>query len=159
MKIERTKLPGVLLITPDAYYDERGFFQELSNRHYDFHPAQANYSLSKKGVIRGLHYQTDGIAKLVSVLKGKIYDVAFNLSTGDWQGFELSSENRQQLLVPHGYAHGFQSLEDDTMVVYLMDNYFNPQTDAGINPNKVSWPLKKQIVSEKDKNAPEFPSK
>lgn len=153
MKIERTKLPGVLLITPDRYYDERGFFQEISNRHYDFHPIQANYSMSNKGVIRGLHYQTDGIGKLVSVVKGKIFDVAYNLATGDWMGFELSEENRLQLLVPHGYAHGFQSLEDNTVVFYLMDNYFNPKTDAGLNPSLVNWPLKKQIISQKDRNA------
>lgn len=157
MKIERTKLPGVLLITPDVYHDERGFFQELSNRHYDFHPAQANYSVSNKGTIRGLHYQTDGIAKLVSVIQGKIYDVAFNLSTGDWAGFELSPH--QQILVPQGYAHGFQALEDNTVVCYLMDNYFNPHTDAGINPSIVDWPLKKQIISDKDKKASEWPLK
>lgn len=159
MKIERTKLPGVLLITPDRYFDERGFFQELSNRHYDFVPKQANYSLSNKGAIRGLHYQTDGIAKLVSVIKGKIYDVAFNLSTGDWMGFELGEDNHQQLLVPEGYAHGFQALGDDVVVCYLMSEYFNPKTDAGINPSAVIWPLKKQIISQKDQGAPSWPLK
>lgn len=159
MKIERTKLPGVLLFTPERYHDERGYFQEISNKHYGFEPKQANYSVSNKGVIRGLHYQTDGIGKLVSVVKGKIYDVAFNLVTGEWQGFELSADNQQQLLVPTGYAHGFQALEDDTVVVYLMDEYFNPVTDAGINPSSVDWPLKTQILSDKDKNAQSWPIK
>lgn len=157
MKIERTKLPGVLIFTQDAYHDERGYFKETCNSFMNFTPVQANQSVSSKGVIRGLHYQP-GLAKLIWVAQGSIHDIVYNLSTGDWQGFELTADNHKQLLCPEGYAHGFQALEDDTIVCYLMDDYYNPHTDRGLNTSIVKWPLKKQIISQKDRNAPELRS-
>lgn len=155
MKVERTRLPGVVVFTPDVYEDERGNFSEVVNRYNDFLPVQVNQSVSKKGVIRGLHYQKN-TAKLVWVVKGAIHDVAFDSETGEWIGVELSAKNRKQLYIPPNFAHGFQALEDDTIVCYLMDEYYNAKTEGGYNPRTVKWPLAEQIVSDKDKNAMEW---
>ena len=156
MQIQRTKLPGVIVITPDVYEDDRGYFKETLNKYMGFVPAQANQSISKKGVIRGLHYQKD-TAKLVWVAKGSIYDVAVDPETGEWVGEELSDKNHKQLLVPANFLHGFQALEDDTIVCYLMDQPYNQKTEGGYNPGCVIWPLKEKIISEKDRNARSFP--
>lgn len=158
MNIRRTKVPGVLHITPDVFEDDRGYFSETLGRHLDFYPVQANMSKSKKGVIRGLHYQ-ESTAKLVWVAKGSIYDVAVDPETGDWVGFELSADNHNQLLVPANYLHGFQALEDDTVVCYLMDRYYDHKTEGGFNPEGIDWPLKEKILSDKDKNADRLPRK
>jgi dTDP-4-dehydrorhamnose 3,5-epimerase len=155
MLIERTKLPGVVIFTPDVYADDRGYFKETLNKYMNFTPVQANQSISKKGVIRGLHYQ-EGTAKLVWVAKGSIYDVAVDPETGDWVGVELSDTNHRQLLVPANFLHGFQALEDDTIVCYLMDQPYNQKTEGGYNPGLVEWPLKEQIISDKDRNAHSF---
>lgn len=153
MNIERTKLPGVVIITPDVYEDDRGFFMETLNKYMDFSPMQANMSRSKKGVIRGLHMQL-GTAKLVWVAKGAIYDVAYDPSTQQYVGGILSSKNHKQMYVPHGFYHGFQALQNDTVVCYLMDDFYDNKTEHGINPSRVKeWPLKEQIISDKDANA------
>lgn len=155
MKIERTKLPGVIVFTPDVYEDDRGFFSETANKWHNFKPAQANMAQSKKGVIRGLHYQKD-TAKLVWVAKGSIHDVAVDPETGESFEIELSDKNHKQLLIPANFAHGLQALEDDTVVCYLMDKPYNPKTEGGYNPNYIDWPLEDKIISEKDSNAPEL---
>lgn len=158
MKIERTKLNGATIFTPDVYKDERGLFTETFNSYYpDFKPVQANYSVSKKGTIRGLHYGILGAWKLVWVVKGSIFDVAFNRYTGEWIGEILSAENHKQLLVPSNCAHGFQALEDDTIVCYLQDVLFKDTLDKGYCPlDIIDWPLKDYVVSDKDKNADKF---
>lgn len=157
MKIERTRVAGVLLITPDVYSDDRGYFKETLNPHFGFSPQQTNQSSSRKGVIRGMHYQKDA-AKLVWVAKGSIYDVALNPQTGKWVGIKLTADNHQQLLIPENFAHGFQALEDDTVVCYAMSEYYNPDTEGGYNPLTCGfdWPLKDPIISDKDKNALNF---
>lgn len=153
MNIERTKLPGVVIFTPDVYEDDRGFFMETLNKYMDFNPVQANMSKSKKGVIRGLHHQW-GVAKLVWVAKGSIYDVAYDPDTQQYVGGLLSADNHKQLFIPHTMFHGFQALEDDTIVCYLMDDFYNQKSERGLNPERVKeWPLKEQIISDKDRNA------
>src|SRR4051812_46260758 len=120
MRVIQTKLHGVLVIEPTVYTDERGYFKETLNTSklqiMNGPILQSNQSLSRKGVIRGLHYQHPGVSKLVWVAHGSIYDVAYNLQTGEYHGETLSAENGQQMLTPMGYAHGFQALEDDTVV-------------------------------------------
>lgn len=152
MLIERTKLPGVIIVTPDVYEDDRGYFKETLNKYMSFIPVQANQSISKKGVIRGLHYQKD-TAKLVWVAKGSIYDVAVDPDTHEHIGVELTADNHKQLLVPANFLHGFQALEDDTVVCYLMNQPYNQKTEGGYNPDLVDWPLKEKIISNKDRDA------
>lgn len=152
-------LPGVEIFEPKVFTDDRGYFMETFND--TRYPSsvgsrQANQSLSNKGVVRGLHYQDPAVSKLVWVAQGSIYDVAFDLKTGNWVGEILSSTNHKQMLTPEGFAHGFQALEDDTIVCYLMNGVYNPDGDYGINPMVVEWPLKKCILSDKDKNANKF---
>lgn len=155
MKIERTKLSGVLVFTPDVFEDERGFFSETLNKHFDFKPVQANMSESKKGVVRGLHYQKD-TAKLVWVAKGSIMDVAVDPDTGEWVGATLSADNHKQLLVPANFLHGFQALEDDTVVCYLMDKFYDQKAEGGYNPESIDWPILEMIISEKDMSAQNY---
>jgi len=155
MNITRTKLPGVMVFTPDVYEDDRGYFKETLNKYQLFKPVQANQSISKKGVIRGLHYQKD-TAKLVWVARGSIYDVAVDPETGETVEIELTADNHKQLFVPANFAHGFQALEDDTVVCYLMDKPYNQRTEGGYNPRYIDWPLADQIVSDKDAKAPDL---
>lgn len=152
MRIERTSLPGVLVYTQENYEDNRGSFKEAVNKHHGFDLKQINVSVSRKGVVRGLHTQPN-TSKLVWVVKGRIYDTAYDLSTHKGIGVELSADNNKQLFIPAGMYHGFQALEDDTIVCYAMDNYYDPQGESGINPGLVKWPLKKHIISEKDSAA------
>lgn len=161
MNITQTHLHGVLVIEPNVYKDDRGYFKETYNiNKFDIFAGpvkQANQSLSKKGVIRGLHYQTPAVSKLVWVAKGSIYDVAYNIQSGEYHGEILSAENGKQMLTPAGYAHGFQALEDDTIVCYLMDGVHNPEGDYGCNPMVIDWPIKDFVISEKDRNADKLP--
>lgn len=157
MNINRTKVKGVKIITPDVYEDDRGYFKETCNPHTNFMPVQGNQSISKKGVIRGLHYQP-GAAKLVWVAKGSVYDMVLDPETGEQCAVILSDNNHRQIYVPPGYAHGFQAMEDDTVVCYLMDDYYNPDTEGGYNPEPFDWPIRERIISDKDKNAPKFRS-
>lgn len=148
------------VIEPQVYEDDRGYFKETYNvtkfEELGLGAMQCNQAVSDRGVIRGLHFQSPAVGKLVWVVKGSIYDVCFNLQTGEYMSQTLSDENHKQMWCPPGYAHGFQALEDDTRVVYLMDGVFNPEGDDGINPMIVDWPIKEVILSEKDKNAAEF---
>ncbi|WP_294230271.1 dTDP-4-dehydrorhamnose 3,5-epimerase, partial [uncultured Shimia sp.] len=140
MKIETTKLDGVLLLTPDRFGDSRGFFSESWNKRrmaengLDLDFVQDNHSLSSKvGTIRGLHYQTPphAQAKLVRCGRGALFDVAVDIRAGSptfgqWFGAELSAENGRQLLVPAGFAHGFVTRAPDTEIVYKCTDYFAP---------------------------------
>jgi len=170
MEITQTKLPGVILLKPKVFQDDRGFFLESYNRltlakqgiEHNF--VQDNHSLSKqKGTLRGLHFQKDPMAqtKLVRVVRGAIFDVAVDIRKdsphfGKWVGMELSDKNHHQLLVPKGFAHGFCTLQDNTEVLYKVDVYYSPEHDAGYIWNdptfNIDWPVADPMLSEKDKN-------
>lgn len=167
----QTALPGVLLIRPTIFGDERGFFIELY-KHTDFmrggireHLVQDNYSRSSRGVLRGLHYQRDPHAqgKLVMCVKGGIYDVAVDIRNGSphyakWTGVELTDENRLMLYIPPGFAHGFQVLSDSADVLYKCTGEYSPANDRGIIWNdpdiNIVWPLKEPVLSGKDREHP-----
>lgn len=172
MKITETKLNGVVIIEPDVFGDNRGFFMESWNKkkmeeaglYYDF--VQDNHSKSTvKGTLRGIHFQKGdkAQAKLVRCVKGAVLDVAVDLRKNSptfkqWVGVELSAENKKQLLIPRGFGHGFVTLTDDVEFLYKADNYYEPEADAGIRWNDpeiaVDWGVENPILSEKDKNNP-----
>ena len=174
MKFIETSLKGAYLIKPKVFRDERGFFLEFWNEKVfaengiDAKFVQDNHSLSlKKGVLRGLHFQLspNAQAKLVRVTRGKVYDVIVDLrknseTFGKWKGFELSAENFEMVFVPRGFAHGFVTLEDNTEVIYKVDNIYAPDHDSGIIWNDptldIDWPIKNPILSEKDSNLQNF---
>lgn len=171
MKITKTKLDGVVIIEPDVFSDNRGFFMESWNKkkmeefglYYDF--VQDNHSKSTvKGTLRGIHFQKGdkAQAKLVRCVKGAVLDVAVDLRKNSptfkqWVGVELSAENKKQLLIPCGFGHGFVTLTDDVEFLYKADNYYAPEADAGIRWNDpdigVDWGVEKPILSEKDKKS------
>jgi dTDP-4-dehydrorhamnose 3,5-epimerase len=173
MPFEFTQLeiPGLVLVQPQVFGDNRGFFFELY-KHSDFarggiveHLVQDNYSKSAKGVLRGLHYQKTPRAqgKLVMCLKGGIYDVAVDIRKGSprygkWVGVELTEENRLMLFVPPGFAHGFQVLSDTAEVLYKCTDEYSPADDRGIIWNdldiNIAWPLRDPVLSGKDKIHP-----
>ncbi|MED3711647.1 dTDP-4-dehydrorhamnose 3,5-epimerase [Peribacillus frigoritolerans] len=173
MKITKTKLKGVMLIEPKIFGDHRGWFTETYNEEnlkkagIDTVFVQDNHSFSAtKGTLRGLHYQKDPKAqtKLVRCTKGSIFDVAIDIrkespTYGEWYGVELSEENKKQLLVPKGFAHGFMTLTDDVEVQYKVDELYSPENDRGIIWNDpeigIEWPMDiKPVLSAKDENAP-----
>jgi dTDP-4-dehydrorhamnose 3,5-epimerase len=169
MDISTTKLEGLLLISPQKHEDHRGFFSEvfrddkLKEHGFTRDFVQDNHSLSvEQGVLRGLHYQKPPFAqdKLIRVLRGSILDVAVDIRAGsptfgEYYSTELSAENWKQLLVPHGFAHGFVTLEPNTEVLYKCTSYYAPEHDAGILWNcadiNIDWgKIKGPILSEKD---------
>ncbi|MCL1604581.1 dTDP-4-dehydrorhamnose 3,5-epimerase [Phascolarctobacterium sp. ET69] len=172
MKIAKTKLEGVVIIEPEVFGDNRGFFMESWNKKkmaeagldYDF--VQDNHSKSTvKGTLRGIHFQKGdkAQAKLVRCVKGAVLDVAVDLRKNSptfkqWVGVELSEENKKQLLIPRGFGHGFVTLTDDVEFLYKADNYYAPEADAGIRWNDpdigVEWGIENPILSEKDKKNP-----
>lgn len=174
MPLEKTKLDGVLLFTPRVFEDERGFFMESHNEKF-FNEAgvvarfvQDNHSLTKAaGTIRGLHFQTEPKAqtKLVRVIAGEIFDVAVDLREASptyvkWFGVRLSAQNKKQLFVPKGFAHGFQTLAPDTEVLYKVDDYYSPGDERGIvwdcDVLNINWPIKEAILLDRDKKWPGF---
>lgn len=174
LQIEKTDLPGVLLLTPARYGDHRGFFSESWNRQtladqgitYDF--VQDNHSLSRDtGTIRGLHFQAPphAQAKLVRCGQGSLFDVAVDIRQGSptygkWVGVELSADNGRQLLIPEGFAHGFVTRLPNTEIIYKCTDYYAPDADGAIrfdDPNLgIDWAIDpdKAILSEKDAVAP-----
>lgn len=172
MKITKTKLEGVVIIEPDVFGDNRGFFMESWNKkkmekvglYYDF--VQDNHSKSTaRGTLRGIHFQKGdkAQAKLVRCVKGAVLDVAVDLRKNSpafkqWVGVELSEENKKQLLIPRGFGHGFVTLTDDVEFLYKADNYYAPEADSGICWNDpeigVEWGVEVPILSEKDKKNP-----
>ena len=146
MTFTRTAIPDVVIIEPKVHGDSRGYFVEtfVSNKLEEFLGYQINFcqdneSKSSKGVLRGLHYQLPPHAqtKLVRVIHGRVLDVAVDIrknspTFGKYVAVELSGENKKQLLIPRGFAHGFVVLEDDTVFAYKVDNYYSPQCDRGI---------------------------
>ncbi len=169
LKINKTSIDGVYLIEPVVYGDNRGYFMETYNKD-DFSKAgllynfvQDNQSKSVKGVLRGLHFQINHPqAKLVRVLSGEVFDVAVDLrksskTYGKWEGAILSSEKKNMLLIPRGFAHGFMVLSDYAEFAYKCDDFYHPEDEGGIRWDdadiNISWPYKTNVVlSDKDKN-------
>jgi len=164
--IEDTNIPEVKIIRGNRFHDERGFFTETYKENEYLEAGlpkfvQDNMSKSVKGVIRGLHWQIMPFeqGKLVSCVKGSIYDVAVDIRVGSKNygqsiAVELSFENGASLWVPPGFAHGFQSLEEDTLVSYKVTTYWNKDSERSAHPFSptfnISWPLKEFILSKKD---------
>jgi dTDP-4-dehydrorhamnose 3,5-epimerase len=173
MKIVETGFNGLVVIKPTIHIDPRGYFfesfnqQVLKNAGITFNSVQDNESKSSKGVIRGLHYQLEpfGQAKLIRVIEGKIYDVALDLRKGSvtygkWFGIELDSENKDQFLIPVGFAHGFSVLSDIAIIQYKCSSVYTPQYERGISLNDpeldINWMLGSAtpLISEKDLKQP-----
>lgn len=176
MQFTRTKIHDVVIIEPKVHGDHRGYFVETYRADkleeflgFKLNFGQDNESKSSKGVLRGLHYQLPPHAqtKLVRVIQGRVLDVAVDIrknspTFGQHVSIELSADNKKQLLVPRGFAHGFVVLEDDTIFAYKVDNYYSPECDRGIafddkNLN-IDWILKKEELklSEKDTKQPKL---
>ena len=175
MPFTKTALDGAFLFEPMVFEDERGFFFESYNEQVFIANSvtprfvQDNQSYSKRGVIRGLHYQLAPFAqsKLVRVLQGRIFDVIVDIRKGSpgfgqWIGFELSSQNKKQLFVPKGFAHGFSVLSDTADVLYKCDQFYHKESEAGIRFDDsalgIDWKTSKEqeIVSSKDLQLPSF---
>jgi len=163
----KCEIPGLVIIEPRAFADDRGFFLESYKRSdfvkngIDAEFLQDNHSLSSKGVLRGLHYQKPPYtqAKLVRVIKGSAWDVAVDIRKNSptykkWIGVELSEENRRMFYIPEGFAHGFLALTDEVHLLYKCSNEYSPAHDAGIIWNDpelaIEWPVEKPLLSDKD---------
>ena len=169
--ITKTKLDGVVLISPKRFGDHRGFFSEswskqnMLNEGLDFDFVQDNHSVSSTvGTVRGLHFQSPPHAqdKLVRCGRGSLFDVAVDIrknspTYGQWVGEELSFENGKQLLVPAGFLHGFMTLEPDTEIVYKCTDYYAPECDGAVRWDScgIDWPVDSitPVLSEKDEAA------
>lgn len=171
MKVIDTPLLGVKIIEPKVFGDARGFFKETfsAERYAEMVGitvpfVQDNHSRSRKGVLRGLHFQkTKPQGKLVSVTRGAVYDVAADIDPnsptyGQYVGVELSEDNHRQLWVPPGYAHGFCVISDEADFVYKCTDYYDPSDEGGVAWNcpklNIAWPLIDVQLSDKDKNYP-----
>ena len=172
MNILTTPLEGVFIIEPKVFEDDRGFFMETYHqgryRESGFHRifVQDNLSFSKQGTLRGLHYQIkQPQAKLVQVFTGEIYDVSVDIrpdssTFGKWVGILLSDQNRRQVFIPEGFAHGFCVLSTTAHFLYKCSEFYNPYDEGGIvwsDPTiGIKWPIKNPILSEKDKQLPQL---
>lgn len=169
-----TKLSKAFIIEIEKREDERGFFarvlceKEFEEHGLSFHPVQANMASSKKsGTLRGMHYQVSPYeeAKLIRCIKGMIYDVIIDLrpeslTYKQWFGVELTSDNYKMLYVPEGFAHGYQILEDDSEVFYLVSQFYHPKAERGLRYNDptfgIKLPIEVKMISDKDKSWPDF---
>lgn len=175
MEIIKTKIEGLLILKPAVFRDERGYFFEsfneerFANLGLKTKFVQDNESKSQKGVLRGLHFQKPPFAqgKLVRVIKGAVLDVAVDLrkgspTYGQWEAVEITEENKLMFWIPEGFAHGFLTLEEDTVFSYKCSNVYNKESEGGIHWNdqnlNIDWNIENPIVSEKDKEAPDFKS-
>ena len=176
MQFSRTKIYDVVIIEPKVHGDSRGYFVETFRADkleeflgYKINFCQDNESKSSKGVLRGLHYQLSphSQTKLVRVIQGRVLDVAVDIrrnspTFGQYVAVELSADNKKQMLVPRGFAHGFVVLEDDTIFAYKVDNYYSPECDRGIafddKSLNIDWIIKKEELklSEKDTKQPKL---
>jgi len=173
MKVIKTKLEGVVIIEPQVFFDDRGyFFESFSQQRFNEQVApitfvQDNESKSSYGVLRGLHFQKPPFAqsKLVRVVKGKVLDVAVDLrkgspTFGQYESVVLSEENKRQFFIPQGFAHGFAVLSEEAIFQYKCDNYYAPQSEGNVRWNDptiaIDWqlPEKDIILSAKDEKAP-----
>lgn len=176
MKITETIFEGCFVLKPKIHEDNRGlFFESYQKKRFEegigkqINFAQDNISISKKGVLRGLHYQTGehAQAKLVQVLKGEVIDVVVDLRKGSktfgkYLKLKLSSENRKAIFIPKGMAHGFLTLTEEVVFIYKCDNYYDQASESGIIYNDVDlgidwgYPLDQILLSVKDKHLPAF---
>jgi dTDP-4-dehydrorhamnose 3,5-epimerase len=175
MNIVKTDFPGLLIIEPKVFSDARGYFFESYNEKVmadaDIQTIfrQDNQSFSKYGAIRGLHFQLNPYSqtKLIRVLEGVIYDVVLDLRKGSpafgkWFGLELSAENKRQLYIPQGFAHGFSVLSEQTSILYKCDNFYHPHSEGGVLYNDptlgIDWKIDAAgaTVSDKDRVLPTF---
>ena len=170
MNVVGTSLPGVLILEPKVFGDERGFFMETWNgKRYEEAglPArfvQDNLSYSARGVLRGLHFQNpQPQGKLVSVLRGEVFDVAVDIRVGsptfgEWTGVTLSAENKRQFYVPPDFAHGFLVTSEDALFFYKCTDYYSPSSEGTVLWNDpdigIEWPADAPTLSEKDRAAP-----
>ncbi len=170
MKVSDTGLKGCRIVEPQMFGDERGFFMETWNaaRYAQFgidavfH--QSNISSSMRGVVRGLHYQwPNPQGKLVSVLEGEVYDVAVDIRRGSphfgqWAAVLLSAQNKRQLWIPEGFAHGFAVLSERALFSYMCTNVYDKAADAGVRWDDpaigIDWPIGEPLLSDKDAKAP-----
>ncbi|EGQ9966923.1 dTDP-4-dehydrorhamnose 3,5-epimerase [Vibrio cholerae] len=175
MKVIETDIPDVKIIEPTVFGDERGFFMETWNQKRfeelvtgkPTQFVQDNHSKSKKGILRGLHYQTENTqGKLVRVVSGEVFDVAVDIrkdspTFGKWVGVYLSAENKRQLWVPEGFAHGFYVTSDEAEFVYKCTDYYNPKAEHSLLWNdpsiNIEWPSSEGLLlSDKDKEGLRF---
>lgn len=174
MNFSKLELRDAYLVELDKHGDQRGFFARLyCQKEFEEHGlvpqvVQANISFSKiKGTLRGLHYQDEPFAetKFIRCVKGAICDVIIDILPGSptykqWFAVELTADNYKMLYVPKGYAHGFQSLEPDTEVTYLVSEFYAPQAEGGVRFDdpafNIDWPLPVTEISDKDRNWPDF---
>ena len=170
MNVVETSLPGVLIIEPGVFGDERGFLMETYNERcyreagLPHRFVQDNLSSSARGVLRGLHFQNPGPqGKLLHVPRGEILDVAVDIRTGSpdfggWVGVTLSAENHRQLWVPEGFAHGFLATSETALLAYKCTSHYDPAAEGAILWNDpeigIDWPIEAPVLSEKDRNAP-----
>ena len=170
MKVTPLNIPDVKLIEPDVFEDERGFFFESFNQQkfneaigLDVTFVQDNHSKSKKGVLRGLHYQEEPFAqcKLVRVIRGEVFDVAVDIrkdstTYGQWVSETLSGDNKKQLWIPQGFAHGFLTLSNEAEFLYKTTDFYNKESERSIHWKKndfdIKWPLNDETIflSKKD---------
>ena len=176
MNFIRTEIPDVIICEPDVYGDDRGYFTETFRADkletflgFKINFCQDNESRSSYGVLRGLHYQMPPFAqtKLVRVIEGVVWDIALDIRKGSptfgkHVDLELTGENKKQLLIPRGFAHGFVVLSDFARFAYKVDNYYSPKNDRGIAYNdkalNIDWkvPQKQLVLSQKDTQQPAF---
>jgi dTDP-4-dehydrorhamnose 3,5-epimerase len=175
MQYKKTKIPDLMVIEPSLFADERGYFLEsfnlekFENQIGQIKFIQDNESKSSRGVLRGLHFQNPPFnqAKLVRCIVGRVMDVAVDIRKGSptygkHLAIELSGENKRQLFIPRGFAHGFSVLSDSAIFAYKVDNKYAPESDSGIKYDdkklNIDWGLTKEevILSEKDNNLPFF---
>jgi dTDP-4-dehydrorhamnose 3,5-epimerase len=170
MKILPSSLPGILIIEPSVFQDERGFFMETYQQKRYIEAGiesifvQDNLSRSVQGALRGLHYQVKHAqAKLIQVIEGTIFDVALDIRRGSpyfgqWTSVHLSDENKRQLFLPEGFAHGFCVLSESAQVVYKCTNFYAAEDEGGVlwsDPSlAIAWPISEPLLSEKDSQQP-----
>lgn len=172
MEVINLSLEGLKLIKPQVFGDNRGFFLETyqqplyEKKGINVSFVQDNHSFSKKGCIRGMHFQsTPGQAKLVRAASGKIFDVAVDMRKGSstfgkWEGVVLDGQRHHQLYIPVGFAHGFCVLSEEAHVMYKVSALYDPQTELGFRFDDpdigIQWPLDHHVLSERDRQAPLF---
>ena len=171
MNVIKTDIPDVLIFEPRVFEDERGFFFESFNQQqfeeavgYSVNFVQDNHSKSAKGVLRGLHYQLPPMAqaKLVRCTSGSLFDVAVDIrpesaTFGKWVGVTLSAENKKQLWIPEGFAHGFIALEEGTEILYKTNNFYSQPNERAVRWDDkhlaIEWPISPLTISDKDQQA------
>lgn len=170
MQVQELSLPGVKLLKPKIFFDDRGFFRETFRKPLyqqagiDCDFLQDNHSFSKKATLRGMHFQrSPGQAKLVTVMEGEIYDVVVDIrpdsqTFGKWEGVYLDAAQGEQLFIPTGYAHGFCVLSDTAHLCYKVSALYNAAEERGFRFDDpfvgIHWPLEMPILSERDQNSP-----